>query len=47
MVTFLGFLFLSTIFILIRCAYRIAELGQGYFSALFRDEGLYIGLESW
>jgi hypothetical protein len=47
MMTFLVFLFLSTIFILIRCAYRIAELGQGYFSALFRDEGLYIGLESW
>ncbi|CAF3459575.1 hypothetical protein SNK03_004582 [Fusarium graminearum] len=46
MMTFLAFLFLSTIFILIRCAYRIAELGQGYFSALFRDEGLYIGLES-
>ncbi|KAF4466955.1 phospholipid-translocating ATPase [Fusarium albosuccineum] len=43
---FLGFLFLSTFFILIRCAYRIAELGQGYFSALFRDEGLFIGLES-
>ncbi|KAF5670553.1 phospholipid-translocating ATPase [Fusarium heterosporum] len=46
MITFLIFLFLSTVFILIRCAYRIAELGQGYFSALFRDEGLYIGLES-
>ncbi|KAM5346396.1 hypothetical protein ACJ41O_009401 [Fusarium nematophilum] len=44
--TFLTFLFLSTVFILIRCAYRIAELGQGYFSALFRDEGLFIGLES-
>ncbi|KAL2690034.1 hypothetical protein Neosp_004102 [[Neocosmospora] mangrovei] len=44
--TFLIFLFLSTVFILIRCAYRIAELGQGYFSALFRDEGLFIGLES-
>ncbi|KAI8682615.1 hypothetical protein NCS56_00384700 [Fusarium sp. Ph1] len=43
--TFLIFLFLSTVFILIRCAYRIAELGQGYFSALFRDEGLFIGLE--
>ncbi|KAJ4254424.1 hypothetical protein NW762_010022 [Fusarium torreyae] len=46
MAIFLAFLFLSTVFILIRCAYRIAELGQGYFSALFRDEGLYIGLES-
>ncbi|RBR23256.1 uncharacterized protein FIESC28_03998 [Fusarium coffeatum] len=45
-VTFLTFLFASTIFILIRCGYRIAELGQGYFSALFRDEDLYIALES-
>ncbi|KAJ4009691.1 hypothetical protein NW766_008812 [Fusarium irregulare] len=45
-VTFLAFLFASTIFILIRCGYRIAELGQGYFSALFRDEDLYIALES-
>ncbi|EXL94161.1 hypothetical protein FOIG_13063 [Fusarium odoratissimum NRRL 54006] len=45
--TFLFFLFLSTIFILIRCGYRIAELNGGYFSAIFRDEGLYIALESW
>ncbi|PNP75216.1 hypothetical protein FNYG_11359 [Fusarium nygamai] len=44
--TFLFFLFLSTIFILIRCGYRIAELNGGYFSAIFRDEGLYIALES-
>ncbi|KAF4335051.1 phospholipid-translocating ATPase [Fusarium beomiforme] len=45
-VVFLFFLFLATIFILIRCGYRIAELEGGYFSALFRDEGLYIALES-
>ncbi|KAF4974557.1 hypothetical protein FZEAL_8552, partial [Fusarium zealandicum] len=46
MTFFLAFLFLSTLCILTRCVYRIAELGQGYFSALFRDEGLFIGLES-
>lgn len=44
---FLALLFMSTVFVLIRCAYRIAELGRGYFSALFRDEGLFVGLESW
>lgn len=44
---FLAFLFLGTFFILIRCAYRIAELQAGYFSAIFRDEGLFIALESW
>ncbi|KAF7547942.1 hypothetical protein G7046_g8849 [Stylonectria norvegica] len=43
---FLAFLFLSTIFILTRCAYRIVELQKGYFSAMFRDENLFIGLES-
>ncbi|KAH7157745.1 RTA1 like protein-domain-containing protein [Dactylonectria estremocensis] len=44
--TFIGFLFASTVIILIRCVYRIVELGQGYFSETFRDEGLFIGLES-
>lgn len=44
---FLTLLFFSTVFILIRCAYRIVELGQGYFSALFRHEDLFIALESW
>ncbi|KAL9563847.1 hypothetical protein ACKAV7_012019 [Fusarium commune] len=43
---FLFFLFFATVFILIRCGYRIAELEGGYFSDLFRDEGLYIALES-
>ncbi|CAM1502405.1 Fc.00g043890.m01.CDS01 [Cosmosporella sp. VM-42] len=43
---FLGFLFLATVFILIRCAYRIVELQQGYFSAIFRDENLFMALES-
>ncbi|KAF4445741.1 hypothetical protein F53441_10547 [Fusarium austroafricanum] len=46
MTFFLFFLFLATVFILIRCGYRIAELEGGYFSALFRDEGLFIALES-
>ncbi|KAK7418211.1 hypothetical protein QQZ08_011364 [Neonectria magnoliae] len=46
MIIFLGFLFASTFIILVRCAYRIVELGQGYFSAIFRDEGLFIGLET-
>ncbi|KFX91288.1 hypothetical protein O988_07812 [Pseudogymnoascus sp. VKM F-3808] len=36
----------SIIFILIRCGYRIAELGQGYSGKLFHEEGLFIGLES-
>ena len=43
---FLAFLFLSVLFILIRCAYRIVELREGYFSELFRDEALFIALES-
>ncbi|KAK7424719.1 hypothetical protein QQX98_000297 [Neonectria punicea] len=46
MIIFLGFLFASTFIILVRCAYRIVELGQGYFSAIFRDEDLFIGLET-
>ncbi|KAF7537719.1 hypothetical protein G7Z17_g12794 [Cylindrodendrum hubeiense] len=46
MMIFLGLLFASTIIILTRCTYRIVELGKGYFSAIFRDEGLFIGLES-
>lgn len=36
----------SILFILIRCCYRIAELGQGYSGSIFREEGLFIGLES-
>ena len=31
--------------ILIRCAYRIAELRQGYNGSLIHDEGLFIALE--
>lgn len=43
---FLVVLFISIILILVRCAYRIAELQAGYFSELFREESLFIALES-
>ncbi|KAL6407372.1 parasitic phase-specific protein psp-1 [Ilyonectria robusta] len=46
MTQFLAFTFLSTLFILIRCVYRIVELHDGYFSHFFRDEPLFIALES-
>lgn len=44
---FMAFLFLATLFVFVRCAYRIKELSEGYFSQFFREEGLFIGLESW
>lgn len=31
--------------ILIRCAYRVAELKDGYDGALICDDGVFIGLE--
>lgn len=43
---FLTFLFLSILFILLRCVYRTVELREGYFSEMFRDEPLFIALES-
>ncbi|KAL0937485.1 parasitic phase-specific protein psp-1 [Colletotrichum truncatum] len=43
---FLLFLGLSTFFILLRCVYRIVELHEGYFSHWFRDQPLFIALES-
>ncbi|KAL6411001.1 parasitic phase-specific protein PSP-1 [Ilyonectria robusta] len=46
MKNFLSFLFLSFFFILMRCVYRIVELHDGYFSHWFRDETLFICLES-
>ncbi|KAF4809839.1 Sphingoid long-chain base transporter RSB1 [Colletotrichum siamense] len=46
MSVFLAFLFVATILILVRCSYRIEELKEGYFSVLFRNEPLFIGLES-
>ena len=36
----------AIIFILIRCCYRIAELGQGYSGAIFHMEALFYALES-
>ncbi|OLN96108.1 Sphingoid long-chain base transporter RSB1-like protein 6 [Colletotrichum chlorophyti] len=46
MKTFLAFLFVATLLILVRCSYRIEELKEGYFSPMFRNEPLFIGLES-
>ncbi|KAK2052914.1 parasitic phase-specific protein PSP-1 [Colletotrichum caudatum] len=43
---YLLFLGLSTFFILIRCVYRVVELHAGYFSHWFRDQALFIALES-
>ncbi|KAG7118181.1 Efflux pump himE like protein [Verticillium longisporum] len=46
MKVFLFFLFLAVIFILIRCAYRIVELKDGYHGVEFRNEAKFIALES-
>ncbi|KAJ5579614.1 RTA1-domain-containing protein [Penicillium hispanicum] len=43
---FLVFMFISIILILVRCCYRIVELHDGYFSSWFRDQSLFIALES-
>ncbi|KAE8357495.1 parasitic phase-specific protein PSP-1 [Aspergillus caelatus] len=43
---FLSFLFLSILLILLRCVYRVVELHGGYFSHFFRDEPLFIALET-
>ncbi|EFQ32772.1 parasitic phase-specific protein PSP-1 [Colletotrichum graminicola M1.001] len=43
---YLLFLSLSTLFILLRCVYRVVELHEGYFSHWFRDQALFIALES-
>ncbi|KXJ89841.1 RTA1 like protein-domain-containing protein [Microdochium bolleyi] len=43
---FMVFLFLATLFVFVRCAYRIKELSEGYFSQFFREENLFIALES-
>ena len=42
---FVGFLSLAVLLILIRCAYRIDELSDGYKGPLIHKEGLFIGLE--
>ncbi|CEL10112.1 Putative Parasitic phase-specific protein psp-1 (Fragment) [Aspergillus calidoustus] len=46
MKVFLYLLFLSIFLILLRCVYRVVELHEGYFSHFFRDEVLFIALES-
>ncbi|PYI30068.1 parasitic phase-specific protein PSP-1 [Aspergillus indologenus CBS 114.80] len=43
---FLTGLFLSTFLVLLRCVYRVVELHEGYFSHYFRDEPLFIALET-
>lgn len=43
MVAWLG---AATIFILVRCIFRIYELKDGYFAPAFRDEGTFIAFES-
>ena len=42
---FAAFLSLSIVLILIRCAYRIDELSDGYNGPLIHNEGLFVGLE--
>ncbi|KAI1773680.1 RTA1-domain-containing protein [Hypoxylon cercidicola] len=42
---FITFLVLAILLILARCAYRVAELSNGYQGDLIHDEPLFIGLE--
>ncbi|CAJ2506860.1 Uu.00g080460.m01.CDS01 [Anthostomella pinea] len=42
---FLCFLGFAVLLILARCAYRVAELNQGYTGGLIHDQPLFIGLE--
>ena len=42
---FVAFLSVAVILILIRCAYRIDELSNGYSGPLIHNEGLFIALE--
>ena len=42
---FVAFLSFAVILILIRCAYRIDELSDGYKGPLIHNEGLFVGLE--
>ncbi|XXH04417.1 hypothetical protein Hte_010831 [Hypoxylon texense] len=42
---FITFLSLAILLILARCAYRVAELSNGYEGNLIHDEPLFIGLE--
>ncbi|KAI0443801.1 parasitic phase-specific protein PSP-1 [Xylaria telfairii] len=42
---FLASLSVAILLILVRCAYRVAELSEGYDGTLFHNEPLFIGLE--
>jgi hypothetical protein len=42
---FFGFMVLAVVLILARCAYRLAELNEGYDGELVGDEALFIALE--
>ncbi|KAK3901078.1 RTA1 like protein-domain-containing protein [Staphylotrichum tortipilum] len=42
---FFGFIGLALVLTLVRCAYRLAELHEGYSGHLVKEEGLFIGLE--
>jgi hypothetical protein len=42
---FFGFMILAVVLTIARCAYRLAELHEGYRGSLIRDEGLFIALE--
>ena len=44
---FAGFLAFATLLILIRCAYRIDELSDGYNGPLIHNEPLFVALEGW
>lgn len=45
MKVFFGFMAAAFLLIFTRCVYRVAELHQGYGGNLFREQGLFIGLE--
>lgn len=45
MKAFFGFMAAAVLLILTRCAYRVAELHQGYSGTLIREQSLFIGLE--
>ncbi|KAH6623571.1 RTA1 like protein-domain-containing protein [Chaetomium tenue] len=42
---FFGFMVLAVVLILVRCAYRLVELKEGYGGELVSNEALFIGLE--
>jgi hypothetical protein len=42
---FFGFMVTAVVITLARCAYRLAELHEGYEGEMVKDEGLFIALE--